>query len=437
MAAGKRVYRKVSINVITLGCPKNTVDSEKIMGNLAPAQFDVFHNSDKPTDIVLINTCGFINDAKQESIDTILQYVEAKQQHKVKQVFVTGCLAQRYKSELQNEIPGMDGVIGFAEIPAWIRLFTHSASDLTSNRIITTPSHYAYLKISEGCDRTCSFCAIPFIRGKNVSYPIEKVIDEAHMLADKGVKELIVVAQDTTYYGLDLYKKRKLALLLEKLSDIKQFQWIRLHYAFPAGFPEDVLEVMQSRPNICKYLDIPLQHINDGLLDSMRRALDSKSTIHLLEKIRAAVPGIYLRTAFIVGYPGETAQQFTQLYKFIKEQRFQRLGVFSFSSEEGTAAALLTPHISERNKQLRMNKLMVLQQDISLSLNQAMVGKTMKVLVDRRENDFYIARTEFDSPEIDNEVLILADKKLVIGNFYKVKITQAEAYDLYGEAMID
>jgi ribosomal protein S12 methylthiotransferase len=435
MTAANRNSRKVSINVVTLGCPKNTVDSEKIMGNLPPSQFEVLHNSDKPTDIVLINTCGFINDAKQESIDTILQYVEAKQQKQVKQVFATGCLAQRYKSELQKEIPGMDGVMGFAEIPAWIRELTHAGNDLTSNRIITTPSHYAYLKISEGCDRTCSFCAIPFIRGKNVSYPMEKVLEEAQMLADKGVKELIVVAQDTTYYGLDLYKKRQLALLLEKLSDIKQFLWIRLHYAFPAGFPEAVLEVMRSRHNICKYLDIPLQHINDGLLDSMRRALDSKSTIHLLDKIRKAVPGIYLRTAFIVGYPGETAQHFKQLYEFVRQQRFERMGVFSFSAEEGTAAALLTPQISERTKHLRKNKLMALQHDISFNLNREMTGQTLKVLVDRKENDYYIARTEYDSPEIDNEVLIPAHKKLSVGEFYKVKITQAEAYDLYGEVI--
>jgi ribosomal protein S12 methylthiotransferase len=433
MAVKSRKDKKISINVVTLGCPKNTVDSEKIMGNLPADQFEVHHNSDKPTDIVLINTCGFINDAKQESIDTILQYVEAKKQQQVKQVFATGCLAQRYKSELENEIPGIDGVMGFAEIPAWIREMTHAGSDLTSNRIITTPSHYAYLKIAEGCDRTCSFCAIPFIRGKNVSYPIEKVLEEAQMLADKGVKELIVVAQDTTYYGLDLYKKRKLAHLLEKLSDIKQFQWIRLHYAFPAGFPEDVLDVMRSRANICKYLDIPLQHISDGLLDSMRRALDSRSTIQLLDKIRASVPGIHLRTAFIVGYPGETAQQFTELYQFIKQQRFERMGVFNFSAEEGTAAALLAPQISERTKQSRLNKLMALQQEISFSLNEAMVGNSYKVLVDRKENDFYVARTEFDSPEIDNEVLIPAKKKLLIGEFYQVKITQAEAYDLYGE----
>ena len=425
--------KKVSINVVTLGCPKNTVDSEKIMGNLPAKAFDIYHNSEKPTDIVLINTCGFINDAKQESIDTILQFVRAKQEGKIRQVFATGCLAQRYKSELEQEIPGMDGVLGFADIPAWIRNMTHQDFDLTNNRLLTTPSHYAYLKIAEGCDRTCSFCAIPFIRGKNVSYPIESLLEEAHMLAAKGVKELIVVAQDTTYYGLDLYKERKLALLLEKLSDIPQFEWIRLHYAFPAGFPEDVLEVMQSRPNICKYLDIPLQHINDGLLDSMRRALDSKSTIALLEKIRKRVPGIHLRTAFIVGYPGETAQHFKQLYEFVRQQRFERMGVFGFSAEEGTAAALLTPQISARTTQLRMKKLMELQQDISYSLNEAMMGNILKVIVDRKENDHYIARSEFDSPEIDNEVLIPATKKLHVGNFYMVKITGAEAYDLYGE----
>jgi ribosomal protein S12 methylthiotransferase len=427
--------KKISINVVTLGCPKNTVDSEKIMGNLPPSQFEVHHNADKPSDIVLINTCGFINDAKQESIDTILQYVDAKQQHKVKQVFATGCLAQRYKNELQHEIPGLDGVMGFAEIPAWIREMTHSGNELTFNRILSTPSHYAYLKIAEGCDRSCSFCAIPFIRGKNVSVPMEKLLEEAQMLAAKGVKELIVVAQDTTYYGLDLYKKRRLADLLEKLSDSKQFKWIRLHYAFPAGFPEDVLEVMRNRDNICKYLDIPLQHISDGLLDSMRRALDSKSTIQLLDKIRKAVPGIHLRTAFIVGYPGETAQHFKQLYEFVRQQRFQRMGVFSFSAEEGTAAASLKPQISERTKQLRKNKLMALQHDISYSLNREMVGQTLKVLIDRKENDYYIARTEFDSPEIDNEVLIAAKRNLVIGNFYQVKITQAEPYDLYGEVV--
>ncbi|MEI6122653.1 MAG: 30S ribosomal protein S12 methylthiotransferase RimO [Bacteroidota bacterium] len=421
----------MSINVVTLGCAKNVVDSEKIMGNIPAETFDIVHNSTKFTDIVLVNTCGFINDAKQQSIDTLLYYVEAKNRHKVKKVFATGCLAQRYKADLLNEIPELDGIYGFAEIPMLLKNFTKSNVDITANRIITTPCHYAYLKIAEGCDRTCSFCAIPFIRGKNVSIPIEKVLEEAQMLADKGVKELIVVAQDTTYYGLDLYKKRMLARLLEKLSDIKQFQWIRLHYAFPSGFPEDVLDIIQSRGNICKYLDIPLQHINDSILESMHRGIDSKGTRELLRKIQNKIPGIHLRTAFIVGYPGETAAQFKELFNFVKEQRFERLGVFSFSSEEGTAAAAIKPQIRESTKTVRMNKLMELQQQISFSLNQAMIGKTLKVLVDRKENDFYIARTEFDSPEIDNEVLIPANKKLIISNFYQVRIYQAEQYDLY------
>ncbi len=425
--------KRQSINVVTLGCAKNIVDSEKIMGNIPLGSFEVYHNSDKFTDIVLINTCGFINDAKQESIDTMLLYVEAKKQHKVKKVFVTGCLAQRYKTDLLNEIPELDGIYGFSEIPELIKTITNSTFDLSDNRIISTPSHYAYLKIAEGCDRTCSFCAIPFIRGKNVSYPLEKVLAEAHQLAEKGVKELIVVAQDTTYYGFDIYKKRMLATLLEKLSDIKQFEWIRLHYAFPAGFPEDVLDVIRSRSNICKYLDIPLQHINDTLLESMRRSITSNETRSLLRKIRERIPGIHLRTAFIVGYPGETTSQFNELVDFVREQRFQRMGVFNFSAEEGTSAALLKPQISERTKIARMNKLMEWQQEISFSLNQDMVGKTMKVLVDRLENDFYVARTEFDSPEIDNEVLIPATYKLVVGDFYRVKINKAEQYDLFGE----
>lgn len=401
------------------------------MGSLPAEEFKIIHNANEPTDIVLINTCGFINDAKQESIDTILQFTEAKKNNNFR-IFVTGCLAQRYKAELLSEIPGIDGIFGLNETPQLLEQITKSFSALTDTRILTTPSHYAYLKISEGCDRKCSFCAIPFIRGANVSYPLEKIIDEAEMLAAKGVKELIVIAQDTTYYGLDIYKKRKLALLLEKLSDIKQFEWIRLHYAFPAGFPEDVLEVMQSRDNICNYLDIPLQHIHDKLLVSMRRNIDKKGTMALLEKIRKQVPGIALRTAFIVGYPGETQAQFDELYDFVRDQQFERLGVFTFSKEEGTAAGNLKPQISSKVKQERYNKLMDLQQQISSSLNQGMIGKTLKVIIDRKEGDYYIARTEFDSPEIDNEVLIPVSRgKLQIGNFYEVKITGADVYDLF------
>ena len=425
--------KKIIINVVTLGCAKNTVDSEKIMGNLPVARFDIFHNSDKEADIVLINTCGFISDAKRESIDTILQYVDAKKERKGMKVFATGCLTQRYKSELQAEIPELDGIYGFADLPELIRALTQTNIDLTNTRFLTTPKHYAYLKIAEGCDRTCSFCAIPLIRGKQVSYPMEQVVDEAQQLADKGVKELIIVAQDTTYYGLDIYKKRQLALLLERLSDIKQLEWIRLHYAFPAGFPEDVLDVMASRSNICNYLDIPLQHINSELLSSMRRGIDSAGTRALLDKIRERVPGIHLRTAFIVGYPGETTAQFNELAAFIRQQRFERMGVFSFSKEEGTHAADLKPIISERTKQSRMNKLMEMQQDIAMALNQEMIGKTLRVLIDRKENEYYIARTEFDSPEIDNEVLIPAKEILEIGEFYEVKIKGAEAFDLFGE----
>ncbi len=429
-----RKQRKISINVVTLGCPKNIVDSEKIMGSLPSGKFNIFHDSDERSDIVLINTCGFINDAKQESIDTILQHTEAKNNNS--KVFVTGCLAQRYKRELFSEISGIDGIFGLNETNELIKQITQSFCELSDKRILTTPKHYAYLKISEGCDRTCSFCAIPIIRGPNVSYPLEKILEEAEMLADKGVKELIVIAQDTTYYGLDIYKKRKLALLLEKLSEIKQIEWIRLHYAFPSGFPEDVLELMQGRDNICKYLDIPLQHINDKLLASMRRGIDKKGTYELLNKIRGKVPGIALRTAFIVGYPGESQAQFDELYDFVQEQQFERMGVFTFSKEEGTAAEIIKPQISSKIKQQRYDKLMALQQQISSSLNQAVVGKTLKVIIDRIEGDFYIGRTEFDSPEIDNEVLIPEKgKKLKLGNFYNVKITGAEVYDLYAEVI--
>ena len=425
--------KKITINVVTLGCAKNTVDSEKIMGNLPAARFDIFHNSDKEADIVLINTCGFISDAKRESIDTILQYVDAKKMRKGMKVFATGCLTQRYKSELQAEIPELDGIYGFADLPDLIRALTQTNIDLTNTRFLTTPKHYAYLKIAEGCDRTCSFCAIPLIRGKQVSYPMEQVVEEAQQLADKGVKELIIVAQDTTYYGLDIYKKRHLSLLLERLSDIKSLEWIRLHYAFPAGFPEDVLDVMASRSNICNYLDIPLQHINSEMLSSMRRGIDSLGTRALLDKIRSRMPGIHLRTAFIVGYPGETTAQFNELAAFIRQQRFERMGVFSFSKEEGTYAADLKPLISERTKLKRINKLMEMQQDIAMDLNQEMIGKTLRVLIDRKENEYYIARTEFDSPEIDNEVLIPAKEILGIGEFYEVKIKGAEAFDLFGE----
>ena len=428
-----REKRTLVINVVTFGCAKNIVDSEKIMGSLPSRKFKIVHNSDQQADIVIINTCGFINDAKQESVDAILEFAEEKKIRNTK-VFVTGCLAQRYKSELLAEIPGLDGVFGLNETNSLLREITNNETKHSDNRILTTPKHYAWLKISEGCDRSCSFCAIPMIRGANVSYPIKKILDEAAMLADKGVKELMVIAQDTTYYGLDIYKKRKLALLLEKLSDIKQFEWIRLHYAFPAGFPEDVLELMQGRDNICKYLDIPLQHIDDKILSSMRRGIDKKGTVALVEKFRNKVPGIALRTAFIVGYPGETRAQFDELYNFVREQQFERMGVFTYSKEEGTVAGAIKQQTGAKEKQRRFEQLMELQQQIVASKNQALVGKTMKVIIDRKENEFYVGRTEFDSPEIDNEVLIPAkDNQLKPGNFYDVRITGADVYDLYAE----
>lgn len=421
---------KASVNIVTLGCPKNVVDSEKISGNLN-STFKVYHNHHKNTDIVFINTCGFINDAKEESIDTILQYVEAKKKGLIKKIYVMGCLVERYKEELMKEIPGLDGVLNFSELPQLVEKLSAHRFDFFAHRQISTASHFAYLKISEGCDRTCSFCAIPFIRGKNISFPMEKLIDEAQSLAASGVKELIVVAQDSTYYGLDIYKKRKLAELLNKLADIKQFRWIRLHYAYPAGFPMDVAEVIQGRDNVCKYIDMPLQHISDRLLHSMKRAMDAKSTIKLLENIRKTVPGIYFRTAFIIGYPGESAEDFELLYRFVKEQRFERMGVFGYSAEEGTEAAHLTGKVHAATIKYRIKRLMMLQHDISLENNTRLIGSSMNVVIDSEEKDHFVGRTPYDSPEIDNEVLIEKTDKLSIGNFYTVKIKSADAYDLH------
>lgn len=429
----KKNEKKSRVNFVTLGCPKNMVDSEKISASLPQHKFEIFHNSDKKSDIVVINTCGFINDAKEESVDTILHYIDLKQKNNFK-IFVTGCLAQRYKNDLLREIPLIDGVFGLNETRLLLKEISKKNCELTGHRFLSTPPHYAYLKISEGCDRKCSFCAIPSIRGANISYPMERILEEAEMLAEKNVKELIIIAQDTTYYGLDIYKKRSLAKLLEKLSDINQFEWIRLHYAFPAGFPEDVLDVMQSRNNICKYIDIPLQHANDEILLSMRRGIDKKGTIGLLKKIRNKVPGVALRTAFIVGYPAETRAQFTELNDFIREQQFERLGVFAYSPEDGTEAAQFEGSISSKVKKQRMEDLMSLQQEISLAHNKKLVGKTLKVIIDRREGDFFVGRTEYDSPEIDNEVLIpLAKAQMKAGSFYTVKITRADVYDLYAE----
>ncbi len=424
------------INVITLGCSKNLVDSEVLLKQLDIAKFQVSHNSDELNqDIVIINTCGFINDAKQESIDTILNVVAAKRNGTVKKIIVNGCLSARYSDELKKEMPEVDayfGVNDFDKILNFIGAdFKH---ELLGERVLTTPSHYAYLKIAEGCDRKCSFCAIPFIRGKHISKPIEEIVKEATLLVNNGVKELILIAQDLTYYGIDIYKKRKLASLLEKLSDIKNVEWIRLQYSYPAAFPMTVLKVIRERENICKYLDIPFQHISDHLLKSMNRGIDREGTLKLIKKIKKEVPGIALRTSLIVGYPGETEKDFNELLNFANDVKFDRLGVFKYSHEESTKAFALKDNISPKVKQERVDALMQLQQDISLEKNKALIGKALKVIIDRKENEFFVGRTEYDSPEVDNEVLIAAPANAkIIGQFKNVKITNAETYDLFGK----
>lgn len=427
---------KLKINVITLGCPKNLVDSEVLLKQLDENNFIVSHDSSSlKHDIVIINTCGFINDAKKESIDTILQIVEAKRKGFIKKIIVTGCLSARYGKDLKKEIPEVDAYFGVHYLKQ-IAEYIHAdyRKELLCERILTTPKHYAYLKIAEGCDRKCSFCAIPFIRGKHVSKPIEAIINEAKILSGKGVKEIILIAQDLTYYGFDIYKKRNLAGLLEKLSIVKGIEWIRLQYAYPASFPMDVLDVMNDHKNICKYLDIPFQHINDRLLRSMERGITRNGTYKLIDKIREKVPGIALRTSLIAGYPGETEKEFSELLRFVKEVKFDRLGVFTYSHEESTKASDLKDSVKPALKKRRMEKIMQVQEKISLERNQDLIGKKIKVLVDCRENEFYIGRTEYDSPEIDNEVLIsVSSPKNRIGQFLNVKITNAEVYDLFGK----
>ena len=420
-----------------MGCSKNLVDSEQLMRQLSD-KYEVIHESEKEdADIIIINTCGFIADAKQESIDTILNFSEAKKTGKIKKVYVMGCLSQRYKKELTAEMPEVDAFYGVNDLSALLQtLEVDLKKQLLGERMLTTPAHYAYLKISEGCNRNCSFCAIPLIRGKNISKPIEDLIAEAEWLVKQGVKELILIAQDLTYYGMDLYKKRKLAELLEKLASIKGLEWIRLHYAYPAAFPMDVLHVMAKYNNICKYLDIPLQHINTDLLTSMKRNIDTAKTKGLVAKMRKLVPGISIRTTLIVGYPGETFAQFEELKRFVAESKFERLGVFTYSPEENTTAYKLKDNVSAKTKEKRLAEIMELQQLISAEINTAKIGKVYKTMIDRSEGDFWVGRTEFDSPEVDNEVLILKKaNKLKIGNFYSVKITNAEDYDLLGEVV--
>ena len=428
--------KKNRINIITLGCYKNLVDSEGLLGQLKAHGFEVLHESNENNyDTVIINTCGFIGDAKEESIQTILQFAKAKKQGLIKKIFVVGCLTERYKEELKKEIPEADYFLGINKTEEILKILkSKDHSLLTGERIITTPSHYAYLKIADGCNNKCSFCAIPIIRGKHISRSIEDIVKEANYLADKGVKEIILIAQDLTYYGIDNYKKRSITRLVEELLKIKKIEWIRLQYAYPTDFPMDLLDVMKQSTHICKYLDISFQHVSDRILKSMKRRFTQKESYDFIEKIRDKIPSIALRTSLIVGYPGETEKEFNELISFIKTIRFDRLGVFKYSHEEGTEAFSLKDNISEKKKQERMDELMKIQQSISGELNSLKINKTLKTIIDRKEGEYYVGRTEFDSPEVDNEVLIKTnEQKIIIGNVYKVKIESADDFDLYGK----
>lgn len=431
-----KTLKKDKVNIVTLGCSKNLVDSEVMLTQLRGNKIDTTHESKKDdANIVIINTCGFIDNAKQESIDTILRYADAKNEGLVEKVYVTGCLSQRYRDDLMNEIPEVDAWFGTMELPALLKKFKADyKKELLGERITTTSKHYAYLKISEGCDRPCSFCAIPLMRGGHVSKPMEQIVAEAQSLVKNGTKEVLLIAQDSTYYGLDLYKERKLAELMDRLADVDGLEWIRLHYAFPTGFPEDVLDVMAKRPNICKYLDIPLQHGSTEVLKIMRRGTTREKTEALLDKIRNKIPGIAIRTTLIAGHPGEGEREFQEMMDFVERSRFERLGVFTYSHEENTHAYSLADDVPEETKQERAEAVMELQESISAEINEAKVGQTFKVLIDRMEGGQFIGRTEHDSPEVDNEVLIPADKHyLRVGDFAQIKITEASAFDLIGE----
>ena len=427
-----RSKKRNKINVITLGCSKNIYDSEIIIKQLEASKKNVVHEENG--NIVVINTCGFINNAKQESIDTILEQIEYKQTGIVDKVYVTGCLSERYKNDLEKEIPDVDQYFGTTDLPQLLKVLEADYKhELVGERILTTPKHYAYLKIAEGCDRPCSFCAIPLMRGKHRSTPIEKLVDQAKNLAKNGVKELILIAQDLTYYGLDLYKERRLAQLLSALSKLDGIEWIRLHYAFPTGFPEDVLEVMRNESKICNYLDIPLQHISDKILKSMRRGTNKEKTTSLIKRFRELVPDIVLRTTLIVGYPGETGKDFEILKKWVKEMRFERLGCFKYSHEEDTHAYLLKDDVPEELKQKRLNEIMEIQSEIAFNNNEKLVGKVFKCLIDRKEGTNFIGRTFMDSPDVDNEVVIDAKKfYFKLGEFVSIRIIGANNYDLVG-----
>lgn len=436
LAVKTKGSKKTKVNIVTLGCSKNLVDSEVLLTQLRGNGIETAHESKKDdANIVVINTCGFIDNAKQESIDTILRYVDAKEEGIVEKVYVTGCLSERYKDDLQKEIPDVDAWFGTRDLSRLLKqLNANYKHELVGERILTNPSHFAYLKISEGCDRPCSFCAIPLMRGKHISKPIEELVLEAKNLAKKGTKELLLIAQDSTYYGLDLYKKRNLAELLNHLADVEGIEWIRLHYAFPTGFPLDVLDVMASRPNICKYLDIPLQHGSSRMLQRMRRGTTREKTEALLNSIREKVPGIAIRTTLIAGHPGETEAEFDEMMNFVETSRFDRLGVFPYSHEDNTHSYSMADDVPDDVKQARVAQLMDLQQGISLELNQQKIGKTMRVLIDRKEGGSFYGRTEFDSPEVDNEVILDArNTYLRIGDFVNATITAASEFDLVAE----
>jgi len=428
--------KKDQVHVITLGCSKNLVDSENLITQLEHNQFKVKHNpTTKPADIIVVNTCGFIDRAKQESIDTILEYAQLKNEGKIKKLYVTGCLSQRYRDNLMEEIVEVDDFFGTLEMPALLKRFNVDyKSELIGERQITTPSHFAYLKISEGCNRTCSFCAIPLMRGKHISQPIESLVDQAKHLAKVGVKEIILIAQELTYYGLDLYKKRALPELIDKLSEVEGIEWIRLHYAYPSKFPLEILDVIRTNTKVCNYLDIPLQHIADPVLSRMKRQITSIESRDLIKQIRDKVPDIALRTTMLVGFPGESEDDFDQLSRFIEEVRFDRLGVFQYSHEEDTSAFLFEDNVPADVKEQRASELMKIQEPISESLNQQKIGKDYKVLFDRKESGYFVGRTEFDSPEVDNEVLVPSKENYIrIGDFAQVTITAATAYDLYAK----
>ncbi|HRF15542.1 MAG TPA: 30S ribosomal protein S12 methylthiotransferase RimO [Bacteroidia bacterium] len=429
-----KTSKQLKVNVVTLGCSKNVVDSELLMGQLRANEIEVEHESKRQSEIVIINTCGFIDNAKQESIDTILHYAKEKEKGKIEKLIVTGCLSERYKPDLEKEIKGIDNIFGTRDLPLLLKtLGADYKHELIGERLVTTPRHFAYMKISEGCDRPCSFCAIPLMRGNHISKPINELVQETKQLAAKGTKELLLIAQDSTFYGLDLYKERKLASLMEQLCTVDGIEWIRLHYAFPSGFPIDVLDVMQRENKICKYLDIPLQHASDNMLKSMRRGITRDKTIALLDTVRNKIPNIAIRTTFISGYPGESEQDHETLIRFLEEMQFERVGVFTYSHEENTHAYTLNDDVDETTKQRRLDELMQVQQNISDNINQKKVGKIFKTLFDRKEGNYFIGRTEYDSPEVDNEVLVDAKENYVrVGDFANIKITSAEAFDLYG-----